>query len=174
MVTRHKQKLPGPTLVFVTTTVRDWAPVFCHVPTANGVVKQLRHTASYLGVSIVGYVLIPSHLHALLGLPDRGLLPKFMQSFKSLSSRFVKSCCPSKFRTHFIVGKGFRLWMPRYDCVQITSEKHFTVKLEYIHDNPRRAGLVFRAEDWPYSSAGDWLSDQSGAIEIDKDFRWTG
>lgn len=34
----------------------------------------------------------------------------------------------------------------------------------YIHDNPRKAGLVAKPEDWPYSSASDYLSLRNGTL----------
>lgn len=44
--------------------------------------------------------------------------------------------------------------------------------MEYIHNNPVKEGLVIKAGDWLYSSAKDWLTDSSGLIEIDKDYKW--
>jgi hypothetical protein len=38
----------------------------------------------------------------------------------------------------------------------IRNEKHFTAAVEYIHMNPVKAGLVEKAEDWYWSSAGGW------------------
>jgi hypothetical protein len=37
-------------------------------------------------------------------------------------------------------------------------------KVEYIHLNPVRAGLVKRAEDWPWSSVRDYSGSVSGAV----------
>jgi putative transposase len=39
-------------------------------------------------------------------------------------------------------------------------------KLEYLHENPVRAGFVKRAEDWIYSSATDYYTKQKGLIDI--------
>jgi len=67
----------------------------------------------------------------------------------------------------------FRLWKPRFDDLVVVSEDQFRTKLAYIHDNPVRGGLAGKAEDWPYSSAADWLGDSKGLLEIDKTFGWT-
>ncbi len=42
-------------------------------------------------------------------------------------------------------------------------------KIAYIHDNPVRRGLVSKAEDWPHSSAGDWILQEPGPVSIDWD-----
>jgi len=44
------------------------------------------------------------------------------------------------------------------------------VKLEYLHNNSVKAGLVETAGDWKFSSASDWLEDKSGLLPIDKKF----
>jgi len=40
--------------------------------------------------------------------------------------------------------------------------------VEYIHNNPVRRGLVSCAEDWPWSSAGDWAGKEDVAIKVDR------
>jgi putative transposase len=60
--------------------------------------------------------------------------------------------------------------MPRFDDVIIYGRKQFRVKLNYIHGNPVKAGLVANAIDYKYSSAKDWLTDQKGPIDIDKNY----
>lgn len=42
-------------------------------------------------------------------------------------------------------------------------------KIRYIHNNPVRRGLVQRPEDWPYSSAADWILQRPGPVPIDWD-----
>lgn len=55
----------------------------------------------------------------------------------------------------------------KYTSVQI----HKQIKLHYIHENPMRAGLVSKAEDYPFSSAGFYLTGETERIRIDE-IRW--
>ncbi len=41
----------------------------------------------------------------------------------------------------------------------------FYQKLDYIHDNPVRAGFVEKEDDWLYSSAGDFYA-KKGMLEL--------
>ncbi len=54
----------------------------------------------------------------------------------------------------------------------MTSEATFMQKVNYIHQNPVRAGLVERAEDYLYSSARIWrkypLENEPLKVDIDK------
>jgi len=173
MPVRKKLKLKGPALVFVTTTVANWTPVFRAKPAAATVLAQLQETMAYYRVSLVSYVLMPSHLHALLGFPRIEQLSRFMQSFKSLTSRRLKQMNLGDLKKKLYANGKFRLWKPRFDDLVVVSEDQFRTKLAYIHDNPVRGGLAGKAEDWPYSSAADWLGDSKGLLEIDKTFGWT-
>jgi hypothetical protein len=61
------------------------------------------------------------------------------------------------------------LWQPRFFDRALRSTKEYNKMVEYIHLNPVRAGLVQRAEDWPWSSVGDYngsLSAAAGANRI--------
>jgi putative transposase len=171
MPVNRLKDITGPALVFVSTTVIDWAPILTG-ETALAVISQLAETTERFCISVAGYVLMPSHLHALLGLKDITRLSKFMQSFKSLSSRTAKGTIFDVNNNPPIEGDGFRLWKRRFDDVIIESEKQFRIKLDYIHTNPVRAGLVESPTDWPYSSAKDWLTGETGLIKIDKEFSW--
>ncbi|PKK84826.1 MAG: hypothetical protein CVT49_01340 [candidate division Zixibacteria bacterium HGW-Zixibacteria-1] len=173
MVVRKRLKLYGNVLVFVTTTVHEWTPIFRKEEPALLIIRQLKETLDYFDVSLVGYVLMPSHLHMLLGFKRVELLSKFMQSFKILSSKLIKETAPAVISRQLSNKNRFRLWRPRFDDLIITSEEQLRIKLNYIHYNPVKSGLVEKPEDWRYSSACDWISGIPGLLPIDKDFAWT-
>jgi REP element-mobilizing transposase RayT len=55
-------------------------------------------------------------------------------------------------------------WQPRFFDRAVRTVKEYYEKVEYIHMNPVRAGLVERAEDWPWSSVRDYTGSLSGAV----------
>jgi len=59
-----------------------------------------------------------------------------------------------------------QVWQEGFHPQAITAEDMLRQKLEYIHYNPVRIGLVDRPEDWRYSSARNYLG-QDGVLEID-------
>jgi len=172
MVVRKRLDITGPAMVFVTTTVKEWTPLFENTPCAQAALKQLAETLDRYNVSLSAWVLMPSHLHVMLGLPEIELLSKVIGSFKSLAARRLRPIVPSKWRDVFETGGKFSLWRPRFDDLVIWSEKQFRVKVEYIHSNPVRAGLVAKAEDYPLSSAGDWLCGRPGKMAVDREWNW--
>ncbi len=56
------------------------------------------------------------------------------------------------------------LWQPRFFDRAVRTVKEYCEKAEYIHLNPVRAGLVERAEDWPWSSVRDYTGWLSGTV----------
>jgi len=61
-------------------------------------------------------------------------------------------------RTMFRTRRG--IWTPRFDDIAIYTGEQFRVKLNYIHNNPVKAGLAVSPEDYRFSSAGAWLASR--------------
>ncbi|MFH2057139.1 MAG: transposase [bacterium] len=173
MPIRKRLEIKGPALAFVTTAVNAWRPVFQIPQVALSALHELAETCSVFDVSIVAYALMPHHFHGLLGFKQIEKLSSFMQSFKSLTAREIRELLPATERMALTTDGEFHLWQPRFDDLIITSQKQFKTKLEYIHANPVRAGLVADAADWRYSSASAWLDLGEGPIAIDRHFSWT-
>ena len=61
---------------------------------------------------------------------------------------------------------GIRFWQPKYHAFEICEQAKIEEKLDYMHTNPVRAGLVARAVDWPWSSARWYLERKSVGVPI--------
>ena len=48
-----------------------------------------------------------------------------------------------------LLDKG-KLWQDRFDDLVFTTEKHFNIKLGYIHNNPVKSGLAEDPGDWKF------------------------
>ena len=59
----------------------------------------------------------------------------------------------------------WQFWQQHNNPIQILNIEMFHQKLTYIHNNPVEAGFVNKAEDWFYSSAGDFYG-MKGLIEL--------
>ncbi|HKI17123.1 MAG TPA: hypothetical protein VKA15_04560 [Isosphaeraceae bacterium] len=58
-----------------------------------------------------------------------------------------------------------RFWQATLHPETIETEAFYLQKLDYLHDNPCRKGLVRRSDHWRFSSASYWLSE--GKVEND-------
>jgi putative transposase len=108
---------------------------------------------------VTGYVVMPNHVHLLIGEPQRGTVPNVIQSLKQSVSRRLNLRGDSPF------------WQQRYyDFIVWTARKRVE-KLRYIHRNPVTRGLVSKPEDWLWSSYRHYLTGIEGVVEIESD--WT-
>ena len=62
----------------------------------------------------------------------------------------------------------YQVWQEGVHPQAITSLDIMEQKLNYIHFNPVRKGLVRKPEHWKYSSAVDYFTDEQGVLEMDR------
>jgi len=101
-----------------------------------------------------GFVVMPDHVHAIVWFAEAGRLSRFMQVWKSRASRQLKRFVRGQLgesSKSFDVRRPF--WQPKYYPFNLYTENKAREKLNYIHLNPVRAGLVEQACDWRWSSA---------------------
>jgi putative transposase len=109
--------------------------------------KVLDEVAPLFPVSVLAYCLMPNHWHLLL-MPRRGnRMPAFMQRLTLTHLR--------RWHAHrHSTGTG-PVYQGRYKSFPIQDDEHLLIVARYIERNALRAGLVNRAEDWPWSSLHD-------------------
>ena len=147
MPMRGRSQFEGPTVMFISTMIIDWEPLFADPEIRDKVQEILFGCVDVTDASLMAYCIMKHHVHLLVGHNDGGPgVSRFIGGFKSLVSRRL-----------FPERKG--IWRGRFDDVAISSQKLFDIKLNYIHDNPVRAGHVRQQIDWPWSSARCWLLD---------------
>ena len=101
-----------------------------------------------------GFVVMPNHVHAILWFAVAGSLSPFMKSWKQTTSlrlkRVLRGVAPN-YAKEFSADEPF--WQPKYYPFNLYCDRKAREKLDYMHMNPVRAGLVARAVDWRWSSA---------------------
>ncbi len=95
------------------------------------------------------WVIMPNHVHVLIEPTGRRSLGRIVQSWKSYTAKLILQ------RTN---GGAGALWEPDYWDRFVRSGEHRRSTIEYIRQNPVRAGLCCRPEDWPWSSAHEHAS----------------
>ena len=124
--------------------------------TAQQILEQARRQQK---LCIAAYVLMPEPIHLLTDEPAVGTLATFLQIFKQLTSRQLKS------------GEQQQFWQRRYYDFNVHSEEKRIEKIRYIHRNPVKRGLVTRPEDYRWSSFNHYATGEIGPIEIESE--WT-
>lgn len=93
--------------------------------------------------SVLAYCLMTNHVHLLVRPNHDNSLYKMMQGVTLCYTQHIN-------RTYSRTG---RLWESRFHSCPVDQEIYLWAVMRYIEQNPIRAGLVDKAEDYPYSSA---------------------
>jgi REP-associated tyrosine transposase len=100
---------------------------------------------------VLGYVVMPEHVHLLLSEPGKDLLAVGLQALKiSVSKRSEER----------------PFWQARYYDFNVFTNAKRVEKLWYMHANPVKRGLVEKPEDWAWSSYRYYLTGEQGRVKI--------
>ena len=94
------------------------------------------------------WVIMPNHVHILLTQRQDISLSEIVHSWKSYTAK----------KANAILGRQSTIWQREYFDRQIRDERHFRASVNYIHNNPVKAGLCKAPEDWKFSSIHRWLA----------------
>jgi putative transposase len=142
---------------YVTFSCHARRPYLRSVAARDLFVRSLEAMRQRYGFVVVGYVVMPEHVHLLVNEPKAGTLAGAIQALK-LSVSVQSSERP--------------FWQPRYYDFNVHYEKKRVEKLRYMHRNPVKRGLVTRPEEWAWSSYTHYRTGLHGAVEIES--FWTG
>ncbi len=111
------------------------------------------------GLGLLGYCLMPNHVHLIAAPTDEHSLAR---SLRGAHSEYALALNRSE-------GRSGHLWQNRYFSCPM-DESHLLKALCYVETNPVRARLAAAAWDWPWSSAR--AHTVVGAMDAVLDYRW--
>ena len=149
----------GGDLHFVTFSCYQRLPLLTKASARAPVVKDLARVRQEYGFLLVGYVVMPEHVHVLISEPARGTPSTVLQMLKQRVSRAL--------REERAVGDLRQFWQTRFYDFNVFTNKKKREKLEYMHANPVTRGLVHHPKDWPWSSWSNYASDGKGLMSVD-------
>ncbi|MFC1721677.1 transposase [Patescibacteria group bacterium] len=140
---------------FLTIVVKKKAFVLLRWGIADAIVKSLRYCQRNKGIIIYAFVIMPDHLHLLVGLKDNGNVSGFLRDFKRHTTKMIKGLLPATELAQFQINQvtdRYQVWEHQTWVVYVDSEKVFEQKEDYIHWNPVVAGYVGNPARWRFSS----------------------
>jgi REP element-mobilizing transposase RayT len=155
---------------FLTLTVVGWIDLFSRKTHKLTLINSLKYCQKEKGLVIFGYCLMPSHLHMIVRIESDYSLSSILRDFKKFTSkelinniRYEPESRRDWMLDYFnkagsLMNKraGFKIWQNGNHPVEITSNKFFNEKLDYIHNNPVEELIVENPEDYYFSSARNY------------------
>jgi putative transposase len=165
---------------FVTDTVVDWVDIFTRPIFKHVILESLTYCQKNKGLIIYAWVLMSNHLHMIVGSTGDNKVSDIMRDFKKFTSKEILNVLladGTESRREWMLNrfeyagkndakiKNYRFWQQGNDAQEIYLNDYFNQKLNYIHENPVKAELVNRAEDYRYSSAINYAGGK-GLLDV--------
>lgn len=113
----------------------------------------LKEAKELTGMRILAYCIMPNHFHLVLYPRENGEMGEFM---RWLTTTHVRQ------RRVFTKSVGFgHLYQGSYKSFPVEKDKYLVDLIRYVEQNPLRAGLVKKAQDWKWSSLYKREKEQS-------------
>lgn len=159
-------------LHFITFSCYDRRPLLSSSIARNFLVDSLDKVRIRYGFKLVGYVVMPEHVHVLISEPEVGNPSVAIMALKyrvarelgdrtqvSGASKSTLYKAQSRSQVHF--------WQRRFYDFNVYSSTKMKEKLQYMHENPVVRGLVKYPADWIWSSFLFYATGAPGMIPID-------
>ncbi|HYQ55805.1 MAG TPA: transposase [Draconibacterium sp.] len=170
----RKYKFHNPEGVyFVSFAVQGWLDVFTRNEYKNILVDNLKYCQEQKGLEIFAWCIMTSHIHLIIRAGKDILLQDILRDYKKFTSKAIIKAIDENIQEsrkewllkQFKIDGGNRFWRGDNKPVELWSNKVIDQKIDYIHMNPVEEGLVFRPEDYVYSSAADYAGEK-GLLDV--------
>ncbi|MFC1730697.1 transposase [candidate division KSB1 bacterium] len=165
---------------YLTTQVVNWIDIFSRKEYKDILIESLKFCQKEKYFEIYGYVIMSNHMHLIVrsGIND---LSGTLRDFKKFTSKKIVEAIdkPQESRRKWILKilefeaqkrkkvSNYQLWTHENHAIELFSNTFILEKLDYMHNNPVRAGIVEFPEDYLYSSARNY-ADLDSVLEIIK------
>jgi REP element-mobilizing transposase RayT len=177
MTTGYKINDQG-ALYYGTFQIVNWLDLFTRKAYKDILIDSLKFCQENKGLEIYAYVIMSNHMHLLIR-SEKEILSDTIRDFKSYTAKeFLKVIdSAEESRKEWMLNlfefaakrhkrnSKYQIWTHENHAELIYSNKFIDQKINYIHENPVRAGIVENAEDYVYSSAGIYAG-QKGLLDV--------
>jgi putative transposase len=159
-------------LHFITCSCYHRLPLLRSARSRDCLLSVLEQTRKRYRFVVVGYVVMPEHIHLLLSEPEVGTPSTVMQVLKQRTARALlpetKARDPHQSPLFGEIPARVPFWQTRFYDFNVWTAKKRVEKLQYLHWNPVKRGLVAAPEDWRWSSCRLYLFDEPGPVAVDQ------
>jgi REP element-mobilizing transposase RayT len=163
---------------YLTFQVVFWIDLFTYPKYRDVVIESFKYCQQEKGLEIFAWVIMSNHVHLLARSKENNLSGTIRDFKKFTSKAFIELISTSgDSRKEWMLqlfkhaaGRqnkdgNFQVWTHENHAIEVYGNSFIQTKIDYIHENPVRAGIVRKSEDYKYSSACTY-ADQEGLLDI--------
>ena len=168
---------------YITLQVVYWVDIFTRQVYRDIVVESLRYCQQNKGLEIFAFVIMSNHIHLIVRSQNNDL-SGVLRDFKKYTSKRITEAIETgtesrkawmlRLFTHAAKRQNkegtYQVWTHENHAIQLYSNIVIQEKVNYIHLNPVRSGIVENQDEYVYSSAKNYAGRQSiiDVIVIDR------
>ena len=149
-------------LHYLTYATVDWVDLLTRPDYKDIIVESLRHCQREKGLDLFAWCIMTNHVHLIARAKAGCQLQDIMRDHKKFTARQIVDHMRTntgesrlEWMIPLLTGPPdrIRFWQPGLHPIWLRTPAVIDRKVDYIHQNPVKAGLVFEAHHYPYSSA---------------------
>lgn len=167
-------------LYYLTFQIVEWVDVFTRKEYKNIAISSFDFCRKKKGLELYAYVIMSNHIHLIARAKEGYLLSDIIRDFKKFTANQLleKIQQPQESRRDWMLKRfefaakkhqrnsQYQVWTHENHAIELFSNDFTKQKLNYIHQNPVRAGIVREAHEYMYSSACNYAGIET-VLEID-------
>ena len=168
-------------MYFITFSVVEWVDVFTRKEYADIIIESLKYCVCNKGLRVHAWCLMSNHIHLIASSEEGSNLSNVLRDFKKFtSSSVIRSISENKIesRRNWMLwlfksagerncrNEKYQFWRQNNQPKELETNHFMDEKLNYLHENPVKVGMVESPEDYLYSSARDY-SGLQGLVPIE-------
>ena len=167
-------------IYFITFTTVHWLDIFTQTRYRMILVDSLAYCQEYKGLQIHAWCIMSNHVHLILSAKDGFSLSDILRDLKRhTASKIIETIISdTESRKEWLLwlferaalynprNKDYQVWQQCNYSLELISPSFTRQKLDYVHDNPVRAGWVDTPEHFLFSSARDYAGFRKGLLDL--------
>lgn len=144
-------------------------------------INSLKYCQENKGLKLHAWVIMTNHVHLIIS-SNTNKIEHIVRDLKKYSSKQIVAAIqenPSESRKEWMLnlfnyaGKNnnnntnFQFWKQDYHPIELDTATKAKDRLDYLHENPVRSGLVWEPWHYKYSSAIDYYTNEHGLLKIE-------
>ena len=167
---------------FITFSVVNWIDALTRNVYKDIIVESLQYCIKEKGLKLHAWIIMSNHVHLIASTGKDFLISNILRDFKKYTSKQIFKAIKENLvesRKEWMIwifertgkrnsnNKDFQFWQQDNHPIELTSVTMLRQRLDYLHENPVRAGIVFEPQQYVYSSGTDYYTTIKGKIEIE-------
>ncbi len=152
---------------FFTATILEWKHLLQQDKLKEIIINSLRFLVEKNRVEVFAFVIMSNHIHIIWRIQNDDEKVKVQHSFmKYTAQRILEELQNNhpKVLPYFYVGakdRKYQIWERNALSIEIHSNDVMLQKMNYMHQNPVKAGVVGNELEYKYSSALHYKTDKA-------------